>query len=233
MITAFYTASTGAVQLQTGLDVVANNIANVSTYGYKTSKTTFADLVYTNLRQAQGDSNLKTGHGTKLQKTDILHRQGAYQSTGRQLDYAIASDNGFFALETAEGTKYSRNGNFEMTKVGDKFYLTGAQGGFVLNSKGQRIEVKNEEDNHDIGIYTFGNNGGLEVEGGLFFKPTAASGTAKISKDITTNRGFLENSNVDLAQSMVDMIEVQRAFQLNTRMVQISDEVMQTINALR
>ncbi|WMJ24229.1 flagellar hook-basal body protein [Paludicola sp. MB14-C6] len=233
MITAFYTASTGAVQLQTGLDVVANNIANVSTSGYKTSKTTFADLVYTNLRQAQGDSNLKVGHGTKLLKTDVLHQQGAYQNTGRLLDYAIPSDNGFFALETANGIQYSRCGNFELTKAGDKFYLTGAQGGFVLNSKGQRIEVKNEEDNHDIGVYTFANNGGLEIEGGLFFKPTAASGAAQQNKDIVPTRGCLENSNVDLTQSMVDMIEVQRAFQLNTRIVQISDEIMQTVNALR
>lgn len=233
MITSFYTAATGAIQVQNGLDVVANNIANVSTYGYKTSKTTFADLLYTNIRQAEGDSNLKTGHGAKVLKTDILHRQGSYQNTGRLLDYAIASEEGFFAIETNEGIKYTRNGNFQLTQVGNRFYLTSAQGGYVLNPQGQRIEVTNEDDNHNIGVFTFPNSSGLEREGGLFFLPTATSGQAQYNAEIQLNRGYLENSNVDLAQSMVDMIEIQRAFQLNTRMVQISDEVMQTVNALR
>ncbi len=232
MIDAFYTAAVGATSLQKGFDVIANNIANVSTYGYKGSKSSFADLLYTNINKEEEGKSLKVGHGTKLEKTDVLHNQGSYQNTGRILDYAL-EDNGFFAVETAEGTKYTRCGNFELTKVGEKFYLTAMQGGFVLNPKGQRIEVKNEKDNHDVGVFTFANNGGLKIEGGLFFTQTDSSGTATASKDPQIKRGYLENSNVDMGQSMADVIEIQRAFQFNSRMVQISDEIMQTVNSLR
>lgn len=232
MITAFYTAANGTIQQQKGLDVIANNIANVGTSGFKGSKTAFADLLYTNIRQAQGDSKLKTGHGTKIQKTDVLHTQGAFQSTGRTLDYAL-TDSGFFAIETADGIKYTRSGNFEITNDNGKFFLTAMQGGFVLDSSGKKIEVKNEDDEHNIGVYEFKNNDGLQIEGGLFFTKTQESGEATATDKVLAKRGYLENSNVDLAQNMVEMIEAQRAFQFNSKIVQMSDEIMQTVNALR
>lgn len=232
MIDAFYTAAVGTNQIQKGFDVLSNNIANVSTAGFKRSKSSFADLLYTNIRASETETNLKVGHGAKLEKTDVLHTQGMFQQTERQLDYAIEG-NGYFGIETTDGIKYTRCGNFEMSEIGGKFYLTATQGGYVLDSKGKRIEVKNTQDNFDIGVYEFKNTDGLKIEGGLFFNPTEISGQATAIKEPSLKRGFLEGSNVDMAQSMSDVIELQRAFQFNARMVQMSDEVMQTVNSLR
>lgn len=232
MIDSFYTAAVGTNQVQKGFDVLSNNMANVSTSGFKRSKSVFADLLYTNIRAAENDTNLKNGNGVKLKKTDVIHAQGGFQQTQRQLDYAI-DGNGYFGVETKNGIKYTRCGNFEMSDIGGKFYLTATQGGFVLDSKGQRIEVKNIEDNLDIGVYEFKNSDGLKIEEGLFFTPTETSGQSQAINEPEVKRGFLEGSNVDVAESMSDIIQLQRAFQFNARMVQMSDEIMQTVNSLR
>ncbi len=232
MIDAFYTAAVGTVQVQKGFDVLSNNIANVSTSGFKQSKSSFADLLYTNIRASEEDTNLKLGHGAKLKKTDVLHTQGMFQQTERQLDYAIEG-NGYFGVETTDGIKYTRCGNFEMSEIDGKFYLTATQGGYVLDSKGGRIEVTNAQNDFDIGVYEFKNTDGLAIEGGLFFNPTETSGEATAVAEPALKRGYLEGSNVDMGQAMADVISLQRAFQFNARMVQTADEVMQTVNSLR
>lgn len=249
MIDAFYTAAVGTVQLQKGFDVVGNNVANVSTAGFKKDNTSFADLLYTNIRASEEDTNLKLGHGAKLHKTDVLHTQGMMLPTGRDMDYTIEG-NGFFAVETLEGIKYTRCGNFEKSYIGGTAYLTALQGGYVLDSKGQRIELTGPvteivKDNNgkevekiveqviDIGVYDFKNTDALEKEGGLFFIANERTGEAAAVENPSLRQRYLEGSNVDLAQSMSDIITLQRAFQFNSRMVQISDEVMQTVNTLR
>ena len=233
MITSFYTAATGTIQLQKGVDVTANNIANVSTTGYKASASTFSDLIYTNMNAAQGtNTDLKSGHGTKLQKTDTLFTQGGFQHTDRPFDYALTQPNDFFAVETNGVVKYTRNGNFHISQQ-DKRYLVSADGGYVLDAKGQRISVANEQDNPAIGMFSFDNCDGLLREGDTSFTATASSGAAKAVTDPELKKGWLEDSAVNVADEMVSVIELQRAFQFNSKIVQVSDEIMQTVNGLR
>lgn len=247
MIDAFYTAATGVSAMQRGMDVVANNIANVNTQGFKGSKASFADLVYTNIHEKEGDSKLKTGHGSAVVKSDVLHNQSGIIGTDRVLDFALISD-GFFAIETLNGTKYTRQGDFNMVKLGNKFYLADSEGGYVLDPKGKRIEMtppKTEQGKEklpidpgmelNVGVFTFANNDALNIEGKMYFGETQASGkpVALKTPQEAYKRSYLENSNVDMAQSMADIITLQRSFQFNTRIVQMADEVMQTVNALR
>lgn len=256
MIDAFYTSAVATSQTQKAMDVLANNMANLNTYGYKASKGSFSDLLYTNIRPRTGLENdgfitqipgqentlggidpnnrLKVGHGAKLAKTDTIFSGGIFNSTGRSFDYAIKED-GFFAIETTEGIKYTRNGNFEKTLIGDKFYLTAAQGGCVLDSRGQRIEVLDNESPLPVGVFKFENQDGLVRESSMFFNATENSGgaTAILNPEDSLMQNYLESSNVDMAQSMSDVIVFQRSFQYNAKMVQTADEIMQTVNSLR
>lgn len=237
MITSFYTGAVGAIQCQHGMDVTANNMANVSTDGYKPQRVTFEDLLYTNLET--GNQELKVGHGVKLNNTDVLHREGAPRATGRDLDFAVFDERSFFGVMTDEGIQYTKNGNFSLSQQTDgKFYLTYANGGNVVDAAGNPIEV--DPENYDseaiaskIGVFTFDNVDGLVLDGDCLFNATATSGNALIVEDPEIQTGYLESSAVDVADEMLEVIQLQRAFQLNTRMIQISDEIMQTVNNLR
>jgi flagellar basal-body rod protein FlgG len=234
MITAFYTAATGAVQLQKGLDVTANNVANVSSTGYKASQSTFADLVYTNIDAPQGsNSDLKSGHGVKLDKTSTLLSQGGLEQTGRSLDYAVTADNGFFAVQKGNTVEFTKNGDFHLSTVDGKNYLSTSDGGLVLDSKGQPITAVNEQDNLDVGVYTFSNCDALERVGDTSFTATDGSGAAQAVTSPEIKKGWLEGSNVNMADEMVSVMELQRAFQMNSKIIQISDEISQNINSLR
>lgn len=237
MITSFYTGATGAIQCQKGLDVAANNIANVSTDGYKAQRVTFEDLLYTNL-QADNQQQ-KAGHGAKLSGTDVLYHQGAPRATGRELDFAVFDTRSFFGVMTEAGIQYTKNGNFCLSQQADgKFYLASSQGGAVVDVAGNPIEV--DPKNYDsgkitsqIGVFTFDNVDGLVLSGNCLFSATATSGNPKVVENPDIQTGFLESSAVDIADEMIEVIQLQKAFQLNTRMIQISDEIMQTVNNLR
>ena len=234
MIKAFYNASTGTIWSQKGLDVTANNIANISTDGYKAQNTSFADLMYTNMRGAQ-EQNLKSGHGSKLNKTDTLFEQGSLKQTGRNLDFALNKD-GFFAIQTAESVKYTRNGSFSLSEQADgSFALAAFPGGRVLDANGQPITVTDANANEDlnIGVYVFPNKDGLQREGNTLFTAGAFSGEAIVDSDAELLQGYLEASSVDLAEEMATMITDQRSFGMNVKMVQMADEIMDTLNRLR
>ncbi len=237
MITSFYTGATGAIQSQRGLDVAANNIANVSTNGYKAQRVTFEDLLYSNLRT--DNQELKAGHGAKVSKTDVLHTQGTPCATGRDLDFAVFDARSFFGVMTKDGIQYTKNGNFSLSQQTDgKFYLAYAGGGNVVDAAGNPIEVDpNQYDQGEIaakiGVFTFANVDGLVVNGNCLFSATATSGNPTAVENPRIQTGYLESSAVDIADEMVEVIQLQKAFQLNTRMIQISDEIMQTVNNLR
>lgn len=234
MISSFYTAATGTIQLQKGVDVTANNIANVSTTGYKASAPTFADLIYTNIHAAAGaDSDLKSGHGTELQKTDTLFAQGGFQNTGRAFDYALTQPNQFFAVESGGQVKYTRNGSFHMSVQPDGNYLVTSDGNYVVGPNGQRITVADEQADPEIGVYTFANCDGLVRDGNTNFTATNLSGNASAVANPELKKGYLEDSSVSVADEMVSVMELQRAFQFNSKIVQLSDEIMQTVNGLR
>ncbi|XOQ49317.1 MAG: Flagellar basal body protein [Eubacteriales bacterium] len=231
MINSFYTAATGTINLQNGIDVTANNVANLATTGYKASTATFSDLLYTNIQYE--NQQLKSGHGTRLQKTDTLFEQGAPKQTGRALDYCLMQPDAFFAVQTKDGVQYTRNGNFHISLENDKGYLVDSVGNHVLDANGNRIPVESENDSPAVGVFSFSNAGGLERAGNTCFKATALSGNASVVTNPEVKNGFLEDSSVDNADQMVSMIEYQRAFQFNSKIVQISDDIMQTVNSLR
>ncbi|MDD4572533.1 MAG: flagellar hook-basal body protein [Clostridia bacterium] len=232
MIRSFYTASAGTVWSQKGLDVTANNIANVSTDGYKAQTATLAALRYTNMRGTD-EANLKSGHGTMLSKSDIIYEQGSLRQTGRSLDFALNKE-GFFAIQMPDGIKYTRNGNFSLSEKADgSFALVAANGGTVLDENGKPITVSDKNAKLNIGVYVFQNKGALTKEHGNMFVAGEFPGEAVVMDEPGLLKGYLEASSVDLAQEMADMITEQKAFGLNVKMIQISDEIMQTLNSLR
>ncbi len=232
MISSFYTASSGAIWLQKKLDVTANNVANVSTTGYKSGNASFSDLVYTNVYPQGVNDKLKIGNGVKLEKTDTAFTDGPINQTDRPLDFALRSD-GFFAVQTAGGIRYTRDGSFMLSAENGTSYLTNANGDYVLNSQGQRIAVSDGQQNLDIGVFNFPNKDGLVKEGSNYFSVTPNAGAVSLVTNPNLKQGALESSAVNLADEMTNIITSQRSFQFNTKVVQISDEIMQTINSLR
>lgn len=234
MITSFYTAATGAIQLQKGLDVTANNIANVSTSGFQSQKNSFADLVYTNIHAPEdADTELVTGHGTKLAKADTVFSTGVLNKTMRSLDYALPASHQFFAIDTGNGVEYTRNGNFRISIEQGGNYLVSSDGGYVLDANGQRIQVEKEEDPAPVGVFTFQNCDGLTRSAGTYFHATELSGQPRAVEDAEVKQGYLEGASVSMPDEMTSILEIQRAFQMNSKIVQMSDEIMQTVNSMR
>lgn len=236
MQTSFYTAGTATVQSQRGLDVLANNIANVSTTGFKTQSPAFSDLLYTNMNYDNDD--LKIGHGARLAKADTIFSMGALNPTGRELDFALTENNAFFAVRTNEGVKFTRDGGFIMSEQQDgTFHLATGDGYSILGEDGQPIVIDPNEEiggiQTRIGVYKFDNIDGLERAGSNRFNATDRSGEAYLTNNDCIEQGVLEASAVDYADQITNVIKSQRAFQFNARMVQISDEIMQTVNNMR
>lgn len=233
MLTSFYTASTGAVAQQNGISVTANNISNISTNGFKADENVFSNLLYTNIH-GDGNDSLKTGHGTKLGNVDTIFTQGSLKNTGYSLDYALGDNNTFFAVKTSSGIKYTRDGAFSLSVGTDgKNYLSDNNGGYVLDSSGNPIVVTNEEDKQSVGVYSFNNLDGLVKSGDNYFSATNASGNAYSVKDAKLQQGCLESSTSDMATEMSNLIVSERAFDFNAKVIQMSDEIMQTVNSLR
>lgn len=236
MLTSFYTASTGTVTQQTGLGIIANNISNMSTAGYQPDRASFSDLVYTNLHSEQEESaRRQAGHGEKLEKTDNQFSYGGMNNTGRNLDYALSDGNSFFAVRTTDGSvKYTRCGSFYQSQAGDgNYYLADSVGGRVLDGNGNPIQVTDESNTLPVGVYQFKNRDGLLKSGDNYFEATNVSGPAVSVEDADARQGYLENSGVDLSDQMYDLIATQKSFAFNVKLVQISDEVTQSVNNLR
>lgn len=233
MNTSFYTAAVGAVSQQRGLDVTANNIANLSTAGYKPDKASFADLVYTNVRGS--DPGLKTGHGDALWKTDTVFTPGGLNRTGRMQDYALTSDNAFFAVQDLDGTvRYTRSGSFQLSRQDDgSFLLCDLNGGKVLDPEGRTITVQDGDAKQNVGIFSFRNRDGLVKVGGNDYEATAVSGPTAPAENAEAKQGYLEDSSVSFADEIADVMSSQRAFEFDSKVVKMSDEIMQTLNNLR
>ncbi len=243
MNTAFYTASSGVIYMQRSMDVTANNIANTETPGFKTSVSSFADLLYQNIHRDADEQtdNLKVGHGTKLTATTMQMTQGPMQPTGRELDFAIVGE-GFFAVENDAGERfYTRSGNFYTKLDGDVAYLVTSSGDYVLSPDGERIELNAEGttqlnlDNMQsrVGVFQFTNKYAMEQTGNNLYRAPAAAGEAQPEGSYTLLQSMLEGSNSDLSKEMVDVLVTQRAFQFNAKVVQAADELEATVNNLR
>lgn len=240
---AFYSAVTGMKAFQQELDIMANNMANVNTVGYKPLAPSFNDLLYTNMNTKEEH---KTGHGTRITDTDYMFGQGLLKNTGRNLDFAIAGDS-YFALDNGGNNPvFTRDGTFRVGKGNDdKYYLMSQDGSYVLSATQKRIEITMYNGTNTpnlvgitrrIGMYKFKNPYGLRPLGDNQVAETENSGGWNIVPNSAVNRilsGCLESSKVEISSEMIDMIQAQRAFQMNSRIVQTADQVEEMINNLR
>lgn len=248
---AFYSARTGMIAQQAGMDVIANNIANVNTVGYKPLRPSFADCIYTEQRATEPEWD--TGHGQFLNKTDFMWEQGGFYNSDQPLDYALGGD-GFFMVRDYNGIDYlTRDGSFQITNVGDHWELVNGNGDFVIDYEGNHITVpfvtKIDDEGVEhvttdidydaltdmIGVYNVENNWGLDQDRNNHFIATLRSGMPTPDLDGETRKieYYLENSNVDFATEIVHVIESQRSYQMNARIVQTADEMQQIANNLR
>lgn len=237
----YHTAASGVISYQTAMDITANNLANVNTNGFKASRASFADLIYT--ERNTDNEEVQFGHGSRVDKTDLMFEQSQVRSTGRELDFA-ALDEGFFAVETPEGDiRYTKDGAFYLSAMEDGTYqLCDSNGGFILDYDGNRITVPFIEGTSDIdsvslknmiGTYKFENPYGLDQIGNNYFEANLSSGAAVADNTVTKKQGYLEASSTSVANEMSKVIEFQRAFQLNINMVKTHNELEDIVNNLR
>jgi len=257
-----YSGISGLRNFQTKLDVIGNNIANVNTYGFKKGRTVFKDLVSQTVAGASGATETRgginpkqVGLGSQIAAIDTLHTGGSSQFTENTLDLAITGD-GFFMVQEGDEIMYTRAGNFYMDNEGQ---LVDSDGRFVLDIGGNllpaidpkafsmsisqdgRVSIVldgNLDEIGQMGLTKFSNPGGLEKVGGNLFRATANSGDPQQGEALVEGRGsiqsgFLEMSNVDLAEEFTEMIVAQRGFQANTRIITTSDEILQELVNLK
>lgn len=257
---ALWTAATGMHSQQLTLDVIANNLANVQTAGFKRSRVDFQDLVYEAAQvpgtaSAQGrevPSGFQIGHGSRAVSTQRLFIEGDLQQTGNPLDLAIEGD-GFFQITQANGEiAYARAGTFkkdsqgrvvstdglplepEITISEDALSVTiGMDGTVSITQPG----VVQPQEVGTIELTRFINPAGLQSLGRNLFLPTQASGdpvpgTPGQEGFGTLLQGFVEMSNVNVVEEMVNLIVGQRAYEINSRAIRTADEMMQTANNL-
>jgi len=261
MIKAMRTAASGMTAQQMNVDVIANNLANVNTTGFKKSKIEFQDILYQNLRSAGSESaagstvpvSLEVGYGTKPAATQRTFTMGSLQSTGNALDVAIEGS-GFFQVQLPDGTiGYTRDGSFKMSADGqivtsDGFYV---QPSITIPSDATNISISpdgtvsvlvaGETEPQDLGQFEtakFVNAAGLQAIGHNLFTLSAASGdpvlgTPTLEGFGRLNQGYVEMSNVDIVDEMVNMIVAQRAYEINSKAIQTSEEMTQIANNLK
>ena len=256
MIKALFTAATGMKAQQTRIDVIANNIANVNTTGFKKSTTNFEDLLYSN-RETPGTQNadgstrptgLQIGSGARIVNTAKVFTPGSLEETGRNLDMVIAG-NGFFKLtDLAGGSVYTRDGNLHLDSLGQVVTSSGLKldppitvppGSSVGVSADGTFNARiGDQPATTIGrvqLATFQNPSGLESVGGNLLRETAASGTETPGNPGdegygTIIQGFIERSNVDVVTELVNLIVSQRAYEMNSRAISSADEMLSTVN---
>jgi flagellar basal-body rod protein FlgG len=255
MYTAMWVAKTGLDAQQMRLSVISNNLANVSTAGFKRGRPVFEDLLYQNVRQAgaqssqdsQLPSGLSLGTGVRMVATEKVHTQGNFTQTGSALDMAIQG-RGFFQVLAPDGTlSYSRNGAFQVDSQGqvvtsqgyllqpaisvpaDASNLTvGLDGTVTVLTPGSATPTQIG----NIQLADFINPTGLQPVGENLFRETAASGSPQVGTPNSNglgslSQGSLESSNVNVVEELVDMIEAQRAYELNSKAIATSDEMLQ------
>lgn len=235
MNTSFYTAARGAMTEQDKLNVVANNVANVNTTGYKSKRSIFRDLMHYNMRASVNEqTNLTAGSGVVQTHTNTDFAPSGFIQTGGKFDYAINGE-GFFMLRdpATNAVTYARAGSFSVSDRQGTFYLVSDSGSLVLDKNGNPIQVVDDELQAEIGVYGFNNTDGMESVGDNEFIPVAKNGNPILLPDAQVINGSVEMSNVDLAGEIAKTIEASRAYSYALKMVQTSDEVEQTINGLR
>lgn len=260
MIRSLWTARTGLDAQQTSLDVISHNLANVSTNGYKRQRAVFEDLLYQTIRQpgaqstqqTQISSGLQIGTGVRPVATERIFSQGALQQTGGSLDIAIQGD-GFLQIAMPDGTTaYTRDGALQLDNQGNVVTASGYLLADNLNVPADTRTITIGKDGTvsvlqagqvapvEIGaiqLATFINPGGLQSAGENLFYETASSGVATpnqpgLNGAGVINQGYVETSNVNVAEELVSMIITQRAYELNSRAISTSDQMLGRLTQL-
>lgn len=261
MIRALWTAGTGMNAQQSNLDVIANNISNANTAGFKKSRADFQDLMYQTIRLQgaktesgnQVPTGIQIGHGVMLSSVQKVFTQGDFQQTGNDLDLSIEGA-GFFQVIMPSGEKaYTRTGAFKIDSqsriVTSDGYLL--EPNITIPAKTEKISIESDgivaakiqgqSDPQVLGkieLAVFPNTGGLKAMGKNLFMETEASSTP-VTGDPGQNgagtilQGFLEMSNVSIMNEMINLISGQRAYEVNTKVIQAADEMLQMANNVR
>ncbi len=237
---AFYAAAAGAAAQKKRLSIVSNNLANISTTGFKSEDAIFTDLIYNELDPpAREGTQLTASSGAWVDKTNTNFDPGIFVTSESPYDYAIMGD-GFFGLRNpaTEEITYTRDGSFRLSLQSDgRFFLTSQDGKAVMSTDNEPIVVT--EENKDgilpIAVFCFRNQNGMLHAGGNEYRPVGKNNEAVLMEgsDGMLRQYCKENSNVDIADEFIKMIESQRAYQYALKMVQTTDEIESTINGLR
>jgi len=259
MIRSLWISKTGLDAQQTQMDVIANNLANVSTNGFKKSRAVFEDLLYQNIRQpgsqssqqTQLPSGLQLGTGVRPVATQRVFSQGNLQATGNEKDVAIQGA-GFFQVLLPDGsTAYTRDGAFQVDNQGQLVTSSGypVQPAITIPAGTQSFTIGRDGTISLIGadgtsstggnmqLTTFINPAGLQAKGENLYVETSASGTPTANAPGangagTLSAGFVETSNVNVVEELVSMIQTQRAYEINSKAITTSDQMLQKLSQM-
>jgi flagellar basal-body rod protein FlgG len=250
---SLYSSATGMEAQEMNLNTIANNLANVNTPGFKRSKIEFQDLLYTKPRAAGADSGnggqvptgIEVGNGAKVAATSKVFTQGQVSQTGQNLDLAIQGE-GLFEVTQPDGTlAYTRDGSFKLNAQGQVVTADGLPvgSGFQTIQNGATnitisqngvvtVQGPNGAQTFPLTLTRFPNSAGLESLGGNLYAETAASGAPQTGAAGQAGfgnilQGYLEGSNVNIVEEMVNLITAQRAYEVNSKSVQASDDMLQ------
>jgi flagellar basal-body rod protein FlgG len=254
---ALWAAKTGLDAQQTRMTVTSNNLANVNTTGYKKGRALFEDLLYQNVRQVgastsqdtQAPTGLSLGTGVRVIATEKTYTQGNLTQTGNSLNVAI-SGRGFFQVLLPDGTMgYTRDGNFQTNAQGELVTSSGytVQPGITIPDGAQSVtigkdgtvsvQLAGQAAPTEIGslqLVDFVNPAGLQPRGENLLLESAASGTAQIGTPGLNGlgmleQGSLESSNVNVVEELVNMIETQRAYEMNSKAISTTDQMLEYV----
>jgi flagellar basal-body rod protein FlgG len=257
MLRAFSTAATGMTAQQMMVDVIANNLANINTTGFKRSQIDFQDLLYIKMRESgieeasgiNSPGGLEIGNGVRAASTIKVYSTGEFESTGRKLDIAIRGE-GFFQVTMPNGDiKYTRDGSLQINANGQLVTTTGYPTEPAITVPTDAVSIDIGQDGGvnvsdstgttsvvgTIQLVRFPNPSGLTNEGDNLLAQTEASGspttgTAGENGFGTIQSGFLEKSNVQMVTELVNLITAQRAYEINSRAIRVGDDMLQTAN---
>lgn len=260
MIRSLWISKTGLDAQQTQMDVISNNLANVSTNGFKRSRAVFEDLLYQNMRQpgaqssqqTQLPSGLQLGTGVRPVASERIFTQGNLQQTSNDKDIAIQGS-GFFQVLLPDGTTaYTRDGSFQVDSQGQLVTSSGfvVQPSITIPADAQSMTVGRDgtititqpgsTSTVQVGtlqLATFINPAGLLAKGENLYVETAASGTPNTNTPGTNGtgllaQGYVETSNVNVVEELVNMIQTQRAYEINSKAITTSDQMLQKLAQL-
>lgn len=260
MIRSLWISKTGLEAQQTQMDVISNNLANVSTTGFKRSRAVFEDMLYQTLRQpgaqssqqTQVPSGLQLGTGVRPAAAEKIYTQGNLQQTGNNLDVAIEGQ-GFFQVLLPDGTTaYTRDGSFQQDSQGQLVTASGypVQPAITIPANTTNITIGNDgvvsvtqagvvapTQIGQLQLASFINPAGLQAQGQNLYVETASSGTPNtntpgLNGTGLLNQGYVETSNVNVVEEMVNMIQTQRAYEINSKAISTSDQMLQRLTQL-